>query len=61
MAIGSAAQRGNFVYAYDETGHQLTASPAGNSSPATSAFVAPAAHKGLRHPARPAIRRAMPT
>ena len=61
MAIGSALQRGSFVYVYDETGHQLTASLAGNGSLATSAIVALVAHEGLRHPAHPAVRRAMPT
>ncbi len=30
MAIGSAVQRGSFVYVYDEKGRQLTALPAGN-------------------------------
>lgn len=30
MAIGSAVQRGSFVYVYDEKGHQLAALPAGN-------------------------------
>ena len=30
MAIGSAVQRGPFVYVYDEKGRQMTAVPAGN-------------------------------
>ena len=30
MAIGSAVQRGSFVYVYDEKGRQLTALPAGS-------------------------------
>ncbi len=30
MVIGSAVQRGSFVYVYDEKGRQLTALPAGN-------------------------------
>jgi len=30
VAIGSAVQRGSFVYVYDEKGRQLTALPAGN-------------------------------
>ena len=30
MAIGSAVQRGSFVYVYDEKGRQMTAVPAGN-------------------------------
>jgi hypothetical protein len=32
MAIGSAVQRGTFVYVYDEKGRQLTALPAGHGS-----------------------------
>ncbi len=30
MAIGSAVQRGAFVYVYDDKGRQMTAVPAGN-------------------------------
>jgi len=30
MAIGSAVQRGSFVYVYDEKGRQLTTLPAGS-------------------------------
>lgn len=30
MAIGSAVQRGSFVYVYDEKGRQMTTVPSGN-------------------------------
>ena len=32
MAIGNAVQRGNFVYVYDQKGHQLHVLAAGNGS-----------------------------